>query len=66
MSPHADTLFCFRANQSLFFLLSAGCSAEKQQIPILSSLVLPANRYTTGTVKWLLRYPSILTELATK
>jgi hypothetical protein len=35
MSLHSDTLFWFRANQSLFFLLNAACLAEKQQIPIL-------------------------------
>jgi hypothetical protein len=29
------TLFWFLANQSLLFLLSAACLAEKQQIPIL-------------------------------
>ena len=35
MSLHSDTLFWFRANQSLVFLLNAACLAEKQQIPIL-------------------------------
>jgi hypothetical protein len=35
MSLHSDTLFWFRANQSLLFLLNAACLAEKQQIPIL-------------------------------
>ena len=35
MSFHSDTLFWFRTNQSLLFLLSAACLAEKQQIPIL-------------------------------
>ena len=34
MSLHSDTLFWFRANQSLFFLLNAACLAEKQEIPI--------------------------------
>jgi len=34
MSLHADTLFWFRANQSLFLLLSAACFAEKQQLLI--------------------------------
>ena len=34
MSPHSDTLFWFRANQSLLLLLNAACLAEKQQIPI--------------------------------
>jgi hypothetical protein len=41
MSLHSDTLFWFRANQSLLFLLNAACLAEKQQIPILKSLVWP-------------------------
>jgi hypothetical protein len=35
MSLHLDTLFWFRANQSLLFLLNDVCLAEKQQIPIL-------------------------------
>ena len=35
MAPHLGTLFLFRANQSLFFLLNAVCLAEKQHIPIL-------------------------------
>ena len=35
MSLHSDTLFWFRANQSLLFLLHAVCLAEKPQIPIL-------------------------------
>jgi hypothetical protein len=35
MSLHSDTLFWFRANQSLLFLLNAVCLAEKQQILIL-------------------------------
>jgi hypothetical protein len=35
MSLHSDTLFWFRANQSLLFLLNDACLAEKQQIPIL-------------------------------
>ena len=30
-----DTLFWFRANQSLLFLLNAACLVEKQQLPIL-------------------------------
>ena len=41
MSPHSDTLSWFRANQSLLFLLNVACLAEKQQIPILQSLVWP-------------------------
>ena len=66
MSHHSDTLFWFRANQSLLFLLNAACLAEKQQIPILYYLVWPdrgleptiyrsrgehANHYTADTVK---------------
>jgi hypothetical protein len=39
--PHSDTLFWFRANQSLLLLLNAVCLAEKQQISILKSLVWP-------------------------
>ena len=35
MSVNSDTLFWFRANQSLLFLLNAACLADKQQIPIL-------------------------------
>jgi hypothetical protein len=35
MLLHSDTLFWFRANQSLLFLLNAVYLAEKQQIPIL-------------------------------
>jgi hypothetical protein len=31
MSLHSDTLFWFRANQSLLFLLSVACLAEKKQ-----------------------------------
>jgi hypothetical protein len=36
MSLHSDTLFWFRANQYLLFLLNAACLAAKQQIPILT------------------------------
>ena len=35
MSLHSNTVFWFRANQSLLFLLKAACLVEKQQIPIL-------------------------------
>ena len=35
MSLHSDTLFWFRANQSLLFPLNVVCLAEKQQKPIL-------------------------------
>ena len=38
MSPHSDTLFWFRANQSLLLFLNDACLAEKQQIPILYRL----------------------------
>jgi hypothetical protein len=41
MSLHSDTLSWFRANQSLPFLLNATWLAEKQQIPLLYSLVWP-------------------------
>ena len=34
MSLHTDTLFLFRANQSLLLLINDACLAEKQQIPI--------------------------------
>jgi hypothetical protein len=34
MSLHSDTLFWFRANQSLFLLLNAAYFVENQQIPI--------------------------------
>jgi hypothetical protein len=39
MSLHSDTLFWFRANQSLLFLRNAAFLAEKQQISILYSFV---------------------------
>ena len=39
MSSHPDTLSRFRANQSWLFLFNAACLVEKQQMPILSSLV---------------------------
>jgi DNA phosphorothioation-dependent restriction protein DptG len=35
-----------QANQSLLFLLNAACLAEKQQIPILQSLVDPIGART--------------------
>jgi hypothetical protein len=41
MSFYSDTLFRFRANQSLLFLINAACLAEKQHIPILYPLVWP-------------------------
>ena len=39
MSPHSSALPWFRAIQYLIFLLNAACLAEKQQIPIVLSLV---------------------------
>jgi hypothetical protein len=51
MSPHSDTFSWFRANQSLLFHLNTACLTEKQQIPILQSLVLPdqgSNPWTTA------------------
>ena len=48
LSLHSDTLFWFRANKSLLFLLNAVCLAEKQQIPILYSLVWPDR----GSIPW--------------
>ena len=41
MPSHTDTVSWFRANQTLLVLLSATSLAEKQQIPILWSLVWP-------------------------
>ena len=35
VSLHLDTLFWFRVNQSLLFLLNAAYLSEKQQIPIV-------------------------------
>ena len=60
----SNTLSWIRANQYLLFLLNAACLAEKQQIPILYSLVWPdrdsnprstaleehANHYTSDAV----------------
>jgi hypothetical protein len=58
--PHSDTLSRFRANQSLFFLLNDTYFAEKQQIPILLSLVLNqwsiALEASTGTIISLIRF----------
>jgi hypothetical protein len=45
MWPHSDTLSWIRANPSLLVLLSDACLAEKQQIPILKSLVC-TDRYS--------------------
>ena len=43
MSLNTDTLFWFRVNQSVLFLLNDACLAEKQQIPIfiVSGLTRP-------------------------
>ena len=41
MSTHSDILSWFWATQYLLFLLNAACFAEKQQIPMLQSLVWP-------------------------
>jgi len=64
MTPHSDTLSCLRANQSLLFLLNASCLAEKQQIPILWSLVWPDRgsnpRSTTLATSTPLGYQMIL------
>ena len=63
---HSDTLFWFRANQSLLFLLNTASFVEKQQIPIsVFGLTFPgfepticrtrgehANHYTTDAVEW--------------
>ena len=64
MSLHSDTLFWFRSNHSLLFLLNAERLAEKQQIPISKSWFDPtrlkptiyrtrgehANHYATDAV----------------
>ena len=65
MSLHSDTLFWFRANQSLLFLLNAACLAEKQQIYNFIVLTRPgleptiyrtrgehANHYATDAVSY--------------
>jgi hypothetical protein len=41
MSLHSDTLSWFRANHPSLYLLNAAWMTEKQQIPILQSLVWP-------------------------
>jgi hypothetical protein len=46
MSLHLDTLFWFRANQSLLFFFNAACLADKQQKPIFSLWFDPTG---TGT-----------------
>ena len=51
MVLNSTTMSWFRANQSLFFLLSVACKAEKQQIPILS-LVCMCIVYTTTYMEW--------------
>jgi hypothetical protein len=37
MTLHSDTLFWFRANQSMLFLLNAACLEVKQPMPIVLS-----------------------------
>ena len=66
VSSHSDTLFWFRANQSLLFLLKDAFLAEKQQIPILYSFIWPdlcsypqyiALEASTLTITLPLRFP---------
>jgi hypothetical protein len=68
MSFHIDTLFSFRANQSLLFLLKAACLSEKQQIPILLSLVWPngARTHDLPHWRWALYYPTDAVVFSTK
>ena len=64
MSLHSDTLFWFRANQSLLFLLNVVCLAEKQQIPILVWPDLGSNpRLNALEVSTLTIMPLILNEI---
>ena len=60
MSLHSDTLSRIRAMKSWLLLLNIVCLAEKQQIPILLSLVWPehAYHYTTDAVNFCLRHTS--------
>ena len=69
MSLHSDTLFWFRANQSLLFLLNDAFLAEKQQLPILYSFVWPdrgsypqsiALEASTLTITLPMRFPIFL------
>ena len=48
MTLHSDTLFWFRANQPLLFLLHAACLVEKQQKNsfIVFGLILPGLEHT--------------------
>ena len=49
MSPHSDTLSCFRANQSLLFLLNAECEEATHTNFVafdLTRLVLEASTLT--------------------
>jgi hypothetical protein len=56
-----NSLFWFRADQSLLFLLNAACLAENVQIPILKSLVWPDRgsnpRYTALEASTLIIMP---------
>jgi hypothetical protein len=70
MSLHLDTLFWFRANQSLLFFFSAACLPEKQQIPIsvfgltrpgleLTLTITPPMRFIDRSeVEWKTKYKS--------
>jgi hypothetical protein len=60
MSLHSDTLSKIRTMKSWLLLLNTVCLAEKQQIPILLSLVWPehAYHYTTDAVNFCLRHTS--------
>lgn len=41
MLPHLDTLCYFPVNKTLLLIFNAARFAEKQQIPILQSLIAP-------------------------
>ena len=51
ISLHSDTLSCFRANPSLLFLFNAVCSGEKQQIPILLSIIYYNQLYNISSYR---------------
>jgi hypothetical protein len=53
-SPHPNILSWFRANQFVFFLLKAGCLAEKQLTPINSlwSDQFGARTYDLQYMRW--------------
>jgi hypothetical protein len=62
MSLHSDTLYWFRANQSLLFLLIDACLAKKQQTrPVLEPTIYHtrsehANHYATDVVLVIIIY----------